>query len=107
MAKKAREEAEEINKRVALSTKLNEISLAFNEGENKAFMARAVAQGNALKNQEKLTELQKFANDESIKELEFQGRLRTSKSQGIQDLIKELSQQCERKLKQLKKNVDY
>ena len=92
LAKKAREEAEEINKRVALATKLNEISLAFNEGENKAFMARVVAQGNALKNQEKLTELQKFANDESIKELEFQGRLRTSKSQGIQDLIKELSQ---------------
>jgi len=92
IAKKTQEEAQEINKRVALTTKLNEISLAFNEGENKAFIARAVAQGNALKNQNKLTELQKFASDESIRELEFQGRLRTSKSQGIQDLIKELSQ---------------
>jgi len=66
--------------------------LAFSEGENKAFMERAIAQGNALKNQEKLTELQKFAIDQSLKEAEFQGRIRTVKAQGIQDLIKELSQ---------------
>ena len=91
-AKNAQKEAEEINKRVALVTKLNEISLAFSEGENKAFMERAIAQGNALKNQEKLTELQKFAIDQSLKEAEFQGRIRTVKAQGIQDLIKELSQ---------------
>ena len=56
--KKKREEAAketaELIKRVALSTKINDISIAFNEGQNKSLIQRTITQSEFVKIQDSL-----------------------------------------------------